>query len=221
MKILIACEKSGIVRDAFRALGWDAWSCDIQPTDMPGQHIQGYLEDAIGSGREWDLIIAHPPCTFTCVSGIHWNGRRQGRQQETDKAVYFANMIWQRDCPRIGIEQPISILSRQPTGDMPYLGQPTQYIQPYDFGEDASKKTSLWLKGLPPLVNTLHVPGRLVICNGKTVERWSNQTDSGQNKLAPSEHRADDRSRTYPGIARAMAEQWTAFIQKGRQSHGW
>ena len=212
MKLLVGCECSGIVREAFRKRGWDAWSCDILPSEIPGQHIQGHLEDLIGSGEEWDLIIAHPPCTYTCVSGIHWNGRRPGRENKTVSSVYFANMIWQRKCPRICIEQPISILSRNPTEDMPYLGEPSQYIQPYDFGEDASKKTSLWLKGLPLLVPTKHIPGRVVVLpGGKQVFRWSNQTDGGQNKLPPSEHRAADRARTYQGIGEAMAEQWGQY----------
>ena len=212
MKILFACEKSGVGRRAFAARGHEVWSCDIQPSDDNSPfHIQARLEDMIGSGEEWDLIIGHPPCTYTCVSGIHWNSRRPERQRLTEQAVYFVNMIWMRKCPRICIEQPITILSRDPTLDMPYLDKPHQYIQPYEYGDNASKRTCLWLKGLPLLVPdpSKRVPGRWVMSHGKLVERWDNQTDNGQNKLAPSATRSDERSRTYPGIAEAMANQWS------------
>ena len=203
MKILIACEYSGIVRDAFISKGHEAVSCDLLPSERPGPHYQGYLEDYIGSGREWDMIIAHPPCTYLSVSGYHWNYRRSERIKKTEYAIGFFMMIANRDCERIAIENPVSIMSTR-------WRKPNQIIQPYQFGHDASKKTCLWLKGLPVLLINpdLYVEPRIV--NGKP--RWGNQTDGGQNKLGPSDTRSKDRARTYQGIADAMAEQWSSDV---------
>jgi hypothetical protein len=144
----------------------------------------------------WDLVIAHPPCTYLCVSGLHWNGRRPERAKLTEDAARFF-MVFTHLCCKWAIENPIGTMSRR-------YREPDQIIQPYQFGEDASKATCLWLHGLPVLLPTRRIPGRIV--DGR--EWWSDQTDSGQNKLPPSKHRAADRSRTYPGIADAMAEQW-------------
>lgn len=213
MRVLVACESSGIVRDAFAALGWDAWSCDLQPSERPGQHftcdVLLRILHAPFTHQPWDLIIAHPPCTYLSSSGMHWTKRGLRDPQLTADAIAFAEAIWTAPAKRIGIENPIGALSTQSR-----LGEPAQTIQPYEFGEDASKRTCLWLRGLPPLVKdpAQRVSGRLVEWppgSGKMVERWANQTDSGQNKLPPSDDRWKLRSRTYAGIAEAMAEQWT------------
>lgn len=196
MNVLVACEFSGIVRDAFIALGHNAWSCDLEPTEKPGPHFRGDAIEVL-HGYEWDLVIAHPPCTYLCSSGLHWNNRTPGRAEKTEEALVFVKQFMDADVERIAIENPVGCIS---TRIRPY----DQVIQPYDFGDDASKKTCLWLKNLPILKPTCRVLGRTV--GGK--ERWANQTDSGQNRLGPSDTRAADRSRTYPGIAAAMASQW-------------
>lgn len=202
MKVLVACEYSGIVRDAFLKRGHDAFSCDILPTAVDGPHIQGDALDAIyGLGVKWDLLIAHPPCTYLCSSGLHWNKRRPGRAEQTELALAFVQKLLDAPVEKIALENPIGCIS---TRIRPY----DQVVQPYEFGDDASKKTALWLKNLPKLVPTKRVPGRIVIYNGKEVERWANQTDSGQNRLGPSETRGLERAKTYQGIADAMAEQW-------------
>jgi len=196
MKVLVACEFSGIVRDAFAAKGHDAWSCDLLPTERPGNHIQGDVMDLL-EVHSFDLMIAFPPCTYLCSSGLHWNTRRPEREQKTTDALMFVLALLTAPVNRIALENPVGRIST-------VFRKPDQKIQPYNFGEDASKLTCLWLSNLPPLRPTKDVLPRIV--NGKP--RWSNQTDSGQNKLGPSEHRAMDRSRTYQGIANAMADQW-------------
>lgn len=212
MRVLVACEFSGVVREAFRARGHSAWSCDLLPAEdgskfhyhgdvfsmLPGGHI--YQTMALeGQQTDWDMMIAHPPCTYLCGSGIHWNKRRPERAALTIDALKFVEKLWNAGISRIAIENPVGILSTRSI-----LGKPAQIIQPHQFGHDASKATCLWLKGLPPMQATCHIPPRII--NGK--KRWGNQTDSGQNKLAPSENRWKDRSRTYQGIADAMAAQW-------------
>jgi len=194
MRILIACEYSGVVRDAFIARGHDAISCDLLPTDRRGPHIQGDVLELLK--QEWDLVIAHPPCTYLCSSGLHWNKRRPERQAQTDDAVKFFMEFTKRDIP-FCIENPIGCISR-------LYRKPDQIIQPHEYGHDASKRTCLWLNKLPLLTPTSQVAPRLI--QGK--KRWGNQTDSGQNKLAPSADRWKLRSTTYQGIADAMAEQW-------------
>lgn len=195
MRVLIACEFSGIVREAFRRKGHDAWSCDLLSTEMPGQHLQENVSRALFRG--WELMIAHPPCTYLSVSGQHWNHRIEGRLKEVEMALQFVQALMDAPIPYIALENPVGIISTR-------IRKPDQIIQPYEYGHDASKKTCFWLKNLPPLQPTHHVAPRMV--NGKP--RWANQTDSGQNRLPPSEHRWKDRSRTYEGIAEAMAEQW-------------
>lgn len=203
--ILIACEYTGIVRDCFIALGYNAVSCDILPSEQPGPHIQ---DDVRNHLEGWDLIIAHPPCTYICSSGLHWNKRRPEREALTVEALEFVQAIWDADCPRICIENPVGCISTR-------LGLPKpQYIQPYEFGSNASKKTGLWTRGLPPLVGTEYIEPRMV--DGKP--RWANQTDSGQNREPPSARRGLDRSRTYFGIAYAMAEQWGAILDVGKNT---
>lgn len=195
MRVLIACEYSGAVRDAFRARGHDAMSCDLLPTDAPGPHHQGDVGQVLQDG--WDLMIAHPPCTYLSVSGMHWTRRGLRDPQLTENALEFVRLLMDAPIPRIAIENPVSVISTR-------IGKPDQIINPYQFGHDASKKTCLWLKGLPPLKPTQIIEPRIV--NGR--KRWGNQTDSGQNRLSPSPDRWKLRSATFPGIAAAMADQW-------------
>lgn len=202
MKVLVACEESGAVRDAFIARGHFAMSCDLIPTSSPGPHWQGDVMEIIYAG--WDLMVAHPPCTYLTSSGLHWNKRRPERATQTEDALNFVRLLLNAPIPKIALENPIGCISSR-------IRKPDQIIQPYDFGDDASKSTCLWLKGLPPLRPTSRFPGRIVEWpkgSGKMVERWSNQTDSGQNVLGPSEDRQRERSKTYAGIAAAIADQW-------------
>ena len=193
MRVLVACEYSGRVRQAFRDLGHDAWSCDLlESEDASPHHIQGDVLPLLGD--MWDLMIAHPPCTYLAVSGLHWNKRIEGRADATEEALAFVKALMDAPIPRIALENPVSCISTR-------IRKPDQIIQPWWFGEDASKKTCLWLKNLPPLVPTNKLPG-----DERT--RRANQTASGQNKLGPSPDRWKERSRTYEGVARAMAEQW-------------
>lgn len=177
-------------------------SCDLLPTDVPGPHYTGDVRDVLD--YPWDLLIAHPPCTHLSVSGSrHFDAKRMdGRQQA---AVSFFMMLAKADIPMIAIENPVCIMSS-------LWRKPDQIIQPYDFGHDASKATCLWLKGLRPLAPTQKVEPRMV--DGRP--RWSNQTDSGQNKLAPSDDRWKIRSATYQGIADAMADQWGGSLHDQR-----
>lgn len=196
MKVLVACEYSGRVRDAFLARGHDAISCDLLPTDSPGPHYQGDVLELIRR-EKFDLMVAHPPCTYLCSSGLHWNGRIPGRAEKTEEALEFVRALLFCDIPRIALENPTGCIGTR-------IRKSDQTIQPWQFGADASKATCLWLKGLPNLVPTSIVEPRIV--NGK--KRWGNQTDSGQNRLGPSDDRWKIRSETYLGIAEAMAAQW-------------
>jgi hypothetical protein len=195
MKVLVACEYSGRVRDAFIKMGHDAISCDLLPTESPGPHYQGDVFNIIND--DWDMMVAHPPCTYLSSSGMHWTVRGLRDPQLTEDAVGFFLRLWYTPIPMIAIENPIGIMSKK-------LRKPDQYIQPYEYGENASKKTCLWLSGLKELKPTNHIEPRIV--QGKS--RWENQTDSGQNILSPSKKRASMRSLTYQGWADAMAEQW-------------
>lgn len=196
MRVLVACEYSGRVREAFTALGHHAVSCDLLPTDQPGLHYQGDVRDILGDG--WDMMIAHPPCTYLCSSGLHWNSRRPERAKLTEEALEFVRLLLDAPIERIALENPIGCISSR-------IRPPDQIIQPWQFGEDASKATCLWLKNTPPLTPTDIISPRVV--SGK--KRWGNQTDSGQNKLGPSDDRWKLRSETYQGIASAMAAQWS------------
>ena len=212
MRVLVACEYSGTVRDAFIAQGHEAMSCDLLPTDVPnwtydpftqirthhperGSHYKGSVLDILDHG--WDLLIAFPPCTYLCSSGLHWNKRRPERAQQTEDALEFVRQLLNAPIPRIALENPVGCISTR-------IRKFDQSIHPHQFGHDASKKTCLWLKGLPQLVPTEHVEPRIV--DGR--KRWANQTDSGQNRLGPSEDRWKLRSKTYQGSADAMAQQW-------------
>jgi hypothetical protein len=187
MKVLVACEFTGTVRRAFRELGHEAWSCDILPAEDGGPHIQGDVRQVLGDG--WDLMVAHPPCTHLAVSGARHFHRKQVEQAE---ALEFVRTLMDAPIPRIALENPVSVISSR-------IRKPDQIIQPYQFGHPESKKTCLWLKGLNPLQPTAVMQMR---------GRWENQTPSGQNKLGPSPDRWKIRSKTYPGIAHAMATQW-------------
>ena len=187
MRVLVACEFTGTVRRAFRELGHNAWSCDILPAEDGGPHIQGDGRQVLGDG--WDLMIAHPPCTHLAVSGARHFHRKQVEQAE---ALEFVRTLMDAPIPRIALENPVSVISSR-------IRKPDQIIQPYQFGHPESKKTCLWLKGLNPLQPTAVMQMR---------GRWENQTPSGQNKLGPSPDRWKIRSKTYPGIAHAMATQW-------------
>ncbi len=195
LRVLVACEYSGTVRDAFRARGHYALSCDLLPTDAPGPHHQGDVSEIIGAG--WDLLIAHPPCTYLSVSGMHWTARGLRDPQLTEDALAFVRLLMDAPIPRIAVENPVSVISSR-------IRKPDQTVQPWQFGHDASKATCLWLKGLPKLQATSLVEPRII--DGR--KRWGNQTDSGQNRLAPSADRWKIRSATFAGIAAAMAEQW-------------
>jgi hypothetical protein len=203
IRVLIGCEKSGSVRSAFRDRGYLAFSCDLVPADDGGPHIVGNVLDVIGLG--WDLVIIHPPCTYLCSSGLHWNQRPEGirnnRAAKTDAALGFVRDIFAAPVQRLALENPVGCIGSR-------IRLADQYIQPFEFGDDASKKTGLWLRGLPRLVSTNYVSPRFV--DGRP--RWSNQTDSGQNKEPPAENRGEIRSVTYPGIATAMADQWGRFV---------
>jgi len=198
MRILVACEYSGRVREAFRAKGHEAWSCDLLDSEDNSEwHYKGDCFDLINN-QKWDLMIVHPPCTYLASSGLHWNKRVQGRDKLTEEALEFVESLLNCNIPKIALENPIGCISTR-------IKKQDQIIQPYDFGEDASKKTCLWLKNLPLLkANAERFPPRIV--NGK--ERWSNQYDSGQNATTGAKDRWKNRSRTYQGIANAMAAQW-------------
>jgi hypothetical protein len=190
VRVLVACEYSGRVREAFRKLGHDAWSCDLLPSDDNSpHHYQCDVLTLLDKG--WDLMIAHPPCTYLASSGLHWNKRVPDRAAKTEEALEFIKLLMDAPIPKIAIENPIGCISSR-------IRKPDQIIQPWMFGEDASKATCLWLKGLPLLAPT----------NIVKKKRYANQTASGQNNLSPGKDRWKIRSITYQGIADAMANQW-------------
>ena len=201
MKILIACEFSGMVRNAFRVLGHDAWSCDLLPaTDKSPFHYQCDVRDIWN--MDFDLWGFHPPCTYLCSSGLHWNDRGRG-WAKTNEALAFVRFLMTKDKPWY-LENPIGCISSR-------IRKYDQIIQPWMFGDPYSKQTCLWLNKLPKLVID---PARFakkltLVHNGRTIERWANQTYSCQNNIGPSEDRWAKRSITYPGIANAMAIQWS------------
>ena len=202
MRVLVACEFSGIVRDAFAARGHDAWSCDLLPSEAPGHHYEG---DVLGildpaavpmvGWQRWDLAIMHPSCTYLASSGERWfrNDARarpgvligEARRREREKAIDFVKLLWGAPIERIAIENPIGVLSTR-------WQKPSQIIQPWQFGHGEVKATCLWLKGLPPLRPTQIVEGRT----------------ARVHRAPPGIDRWKERSRTLPGIAAAMAEQW-------------
>ena len=204
MKILIACEYSGIVRDAFIAKGHDAMSCDLIPTEAPGPHYQGNVFDVLYD--DWDMMVCHPPCQYIASSGMSWNKRRPERIPLMEEALVFVSDLWNSGIPKICLENPVGCINTR----LDFMPKP-QYVQPYEFGHDASKKTGLWLKNLPPLEHTEYIEPRLV--KGLTLKpnkRWGNQTDSGSiiDTVTNKKLRAKARAKTYTGIAEAMANQW-------------
>ena len=230
MKVLVACEFSGVVRDAFMRRGHDAISCDLLPTESPGPHYQGDVLDILGDG--WDLMIAHPPCTYLTYSaewaygdGPYHQRVKPGtlvgaaRRAAREEAVKFFMTLANAPVPKICIENPVGVMIKR-------WRKPDQYIQPWQYGHDASKKTGLWLKGLSLLQPTEHIEPRWVCCGevlpdgvGKygcpnccgdhaALPRWGNQTNSGQNRETPGDDRWKRRSITWQGWADAMAEQW-------------
>lgn len=198
MKVLVGCERFGVVRDAFRKRGHIAWSCDL--VDASGKHYKGNVLDLLT--LPWDLAIFHPPCTYLASSGLHWNKRPgyEWRAALTEESLEFVRLLLNCNIPRIALENPIGRINTA-------IRKPDQIIQPWMFGHPESKSTCLWLKGLPVLqpTNVLSLPER---------GYWDNQTPSRQNKLTPGPERAMLRSRTYQGIADAMVEQWGTLMDK-------
>ena len=189
LRVLVACEFSGTVRDAFRALGHDAISCDLLPTEKPGPHHQGDVRDLLTPGR-WDLMIAHPPCTHLAVSGARWF---KDKAREQAEALDFVRLLLSAPVPHIALENPVSVISSR-------VRKPDQVIQPWQHGHGETKATCLWLVNLPPLVPSNVVPGR----EGRV---W---------KMPPSSNRWKERSRTFSGVGKAMAEQWGEFCSANR-----
>jgi len=190
MRVLVACEYSGTVRDAFLRRGHDAWSCDLLPTDAPGPHLHGDVLKILALG--WDLMIAHPPCTHLAVSGARWFKDKATEQAD---ALAFVEALLAAPIPKIALENPVSIISSR-------IRKPDQIIQPWQFGHEATKTTCLWLKNLPKLTPT-NIVGkgtRDITKSGKSLPSWYN--------LPPSADRWKIRSQTFSGIAEAMAQQW-------------
>jgi hypothetical protein len=179
-RLLVACEYSGRVRDAFRRRGWDAWSCDLLPTETPGPHFMGPVEAVLGLG--WDMLIAHPPCTHLALSGARWFPLKR---QEQAESMAFVRLLMAAPIDRICLENPVSIISS-------HIRPADQTIQPWQFGHGETKATCLWLKNLPRLHPTDIVPGR----------------EARVHLMPPGPNRWKDRSRTFEGIAEAMADQW-------------
>jgi hypothetical protein len=183
MRVLVACEFSGVVRDAFATRGHDAWSCDLLPSETPGQHIVGDVLAVLTDG--WDLMIAHPPCQYLAVSGARWFAARPAEQAA---ALAFVRALLAAPIPRIAVENPVSVISSR-------IRPPDQIVQPHAFGHGETKATCLWLRNLPPLWATALVPGRV----------------ARVHRQPPGPDRWKARSRTLPGIAEAMATQWGAW----------
>lgn len=221
MKVLIGMESSGVIRDAFIRGGHDAMSCDLLPTESPGPHYQGDIFDVID--YPWDLAVFHPECTHISVSGAaHFAAKRMDGRQQAAVAFFMRIVRRSEHIPKVAIENPVCIMSR-------LYRKPDCIVQPYQHGHDASKATCLWLKGLPPLEETLFIdPHYACKCGGDRFDYslgafgcpnccgdygpakpvWQNQTSSGQNRLPPSDDRWRERSKTYSGIGEAMARQW-------------
>lgn len=195
MRVLVACEYSGVVRDAFLNAGHYAMSCDLLPCESTasGDHYQGDVRDILD--HDWDLMIAHPPCTHLAVSGARWF---KDKPQEQQDALDFVRLLLDAPVPRIALENPVSIISSR-------IRKPDQIIQPYEHGHEATKTTCLWLKNLPLLQpsNIVGKGARHITKSGRSLPKWYN--------LPPSADRWKIRSATFPGIAAAMAAQWGAL----------
>ncbi len=190
LRVLVACEFSGVVRDAFRALGHDAWSCDLLPSERPGPHVRGDVSGLLGLG--WDLMIAHPPCQYLAVSGARWFS---GRASEQAQALEFVRLLLSAPIPRVAVENPVSVISTR-------IRRPDQVLQPWQFGHGETKASCLWLRGLSPLVPTRVVEGRAA-----RVHRMPQGPD-----------RWRERSRTFQGVAEAMAVQWGGVVDSMRRA---
>ena len=202
MRVLVACEYSATVRDAFRALGHDAWSCDILPTDGdPRWHIEGDALEAVYGGGHWDLMIAHPPCTYMTNAGVTWLHKDPTRWAKLDEGAAFFKALWDAPIQRIAIENPVMHkYAKERIGGM----QQTQTIQPYQFGHMEQKATCLWLKGLMPLRPTTDLKAETKALPDNQRQRL--------HYLPPSADRWKLRSTTFKGIADAMADQWGGQI---------
>lgn len=202
MKILIACEFSGVVRDAFAKRGHDAWSCDLLPSERPGNHYQCDIRDVLDNG--WDLMIAHPPCTHLAVSGARWF---KNKIQDQEEALEFIRLLLNAPIPKIALENPIGVIST-------HIRRPDQIIQPYWFGDSVQKATCLWLKKLPCLMPTNMVDRGMIYVDPRGNKHGGEFTLRAKRAYSPlmllpkSEERWKIRSRTFQGIANAMAEQW-------------
>lgn len=225
ISVLVGCESSAVVRDAFRRLGCYAVSCDQLPSENPdGLHFQCDLLEVLEHWNfTWDIAIFHPPCTYVCSSGLHWNKRRPGREEKTKESLAFIRRLMEApNVKRMALENPVGCISTA-------IRPPDQIIQPWQFGHPESKATCLWLRNLPPLQ---HGPiaefknyrcrcgnvfsadyGKYGCCESPARPLWDNMTASGQNKLSPGPDRWKKRSKTYAGIADAMARQWVDYIK--------
>jgi hypothetical protein len=198
VRVLIACEFSGIVRDAFAALGHDAWSCDLQPTERPGQHIIGDVLEVLADS--WDLMVAHPPCTYLSRAGARW-WKETGRAELATAARDFVVALWQAPIPRVAIENPIGRLNQ-------LWRYPDQTIEPWYFGDPYTKRTCLWLRGLPPLMSTTIHTQTMPWVQGSSFARVSRTRRPKEIARGQAE-----RSLTPPGLAAAMADQWGAALE--------
>ena len=196
LKILIACEYSGIVREAFKAKGYDVTSCDFLPTDIPGKHYQGDVFDIINDG--WDMMIAHPPCTYLCIAGLHYSKKDPMRTEKTIEAVEFFRKLYDSNIPKVCVENPVGYMST-------VFRKPDQIIDPFNFGVSERKKTCLWLKSLPVLehTNTVEVKPYKTI-----IRKTGSKAGQPYNYYWRQGKSAHDRSRTFQCIADAMADQW-------------
>lgn len=203
MNILIGCESSGVIREAFRKLGHNAYSCDLLPADDNSPfHIQANILDVMSG--PWDMLGFHPPCTYLCASGLHWAGKDPLRRVKTAQSLQFVRRLM--DDPRPWyLENPVGRIGTT-------IRKADQLIQPYQFGDDGSKLTCLWLNKLPKLIPTLRASARIAVYEGKPYARWSNQSDRRNDLAQPGPLRWKVRSKSWPGIAQAMAEQWTQFF---------
>lgn len=195
----MACEFSGVVREAFRERGHDAWSCDLLPTERPGPHLQRNVLEVVGDGWDWDLMIAHPPCTYLSRAGARWWGDPE-RERLAQQALEFVQQLWAAPVPRVAIENPIGRLWH-------WWRRPDQIIEPWYFGEPYTKRTCLWLRGVPPLLASLVAAEHTAWLPSNTSGfRRGQRIQRGRVSDAPG------RSRTFTGIAAAMADQWTPLL---------
>lgn len=190
LRVLVACEFSGVVREAFRSRGHDAWSCDLLPSERPGPHLQGDVSRVLGLG--WDLMIAHPPCQHLAVSGARWF---KDEQAEQGQALDFVRLLLDAPIPMVAVENPVSVISTR-------VRRPDQVIQRWQFGHGETKATCLWLRGLAPLVPTRVVEGRA----------------ARVHRMPPGPERWRERSRTFQGVADAMADQWGGLVDSIRRA---